>query len=90
MSDYVKLAAGAADQYLTVLAETQENFLKSVTALAAQMPAAPPMTMPAPAFAVDLPTQREVTEANFAFAAKLLKQQKAFAEKLVATSTPAL
>jgi len=42
-----------------------------------------------PAFATALPTIQEVTEANFAFAQKLLKQQKDFIEKLVAASTPA-
>jgi hypothetical protein len=41
---------------------------------------------PAPVFAATLPTAREIVEANFAFAAKLLKQQKDFTEKLFATS----
>jgi hypothetical protein len=39
--------------------------------------------------AAELPTAQEVTEASFAFAQKLLKQQKSFAEKLLATSTSA-
>ena len=38
---------------------------------------------------VKLPTAQEITEASFAFAQKLLKQQKSFAEKLLAASTPA-
>jgi hypothetical protein len=36
----------------------------------------------------ELPTMAEVTEANFAFANKFLKQQKKFAEKLFSISTP--
>ena len=88
MSEYVKLASGAADQYLTTLAESQEQFLKSITAFNSWMPKAA-ATMPTPAFAADLPTVKEVVEANFAFASKLLKQQKDFAEKLVAASSSA-
>jgi hypothetical protein len=87
MSNYVKLAAEASDRYLTLLAENQEQFLKSVNTLAAAAPAM--YAVPAPPAAVELPTPREIAEANFAFAAKLLKQQKAFAEKLFAAMTPA-
>jgi hypothetical protein len=91
MSNYVKLATDAGDQYLASLAEIQENFLKATTAFAARLT---PVTAPAfavPAFtAPDMPTAQEVTEASFAFAQKLLKQQKSFAEKLLANgSTPA-
>jgi hypothetical protein len=88
---YAKVAADAGDQYLTALAEIQENFLKSATAFAERVAAATP-PVPAvsqPAFAPTLPTAQEVTEANFAFAQKLLKQQKSFAEKLLAAGTPA-
>ncbi len=88
MSNYVKLATDAGDQYLTTLAEAQENFLKTTTALAAKLPPAPAdgdARLHSPAF----PTAQEVTEASFAFAQKLLKQQKSFAEKLLATGTPA-
>jgi hypothetical protein len=42
-----------------------------------------------PDIAGELPTPKEVVEANFAFAAKLLKQQKDFTEKLVAATSPA-
>ena len=45
--------------------------------------------IPVPAFAAELPTAKEVVEANFAFASKLLKQQKDFAEKLVAVGSSA-
>lgn len=95
MSNYVKLATDAGDQYLASLAEIQENFLKATTAFAARLtPAtAPAFALPAftaPAFtAPELPSAQEITEASFAFAQKLLKQQKSFAEKLVAANTPA-
>ena len=41
-------------------------------------------------FVAALPSPKEVVEANFAFAAKLLKQQKDFTEKLVAATAPAV
>ena len=83
MSDYVKRANGVADQYLAALAESQEQFLKTLTAFSSWAPKA------AAPVAAELPTPKEVVEANFAFAAKLLKQQKDFTEKLVAATTPA-
>lgn len=87
MSNYSKIAAEAGDKYLTALAESQEQILKSLSGFSSWAPALP--SIPTPALAADLPTPKEIAEANFAFAAKLLKQQKAFAEKLFATSTPA-
>jgi hypothetical protein len=36
-----------------------------------------------------MPTPREIAEASFDFANKLLSQQKAFADKLMASSSPA-
>ena len=88
MSNYVKLATDAGDQYLASLAEIQENFLKTTAAFARFTPPTP-VAVP-PAFtAPDLPTAEEITEASFAFAQKLLKQQKTFVEKLLAASTPA-
>ena len=62
------------------------DFLKTTTAMAAKLPPMPPVETP-PAFADKFPTPQELTEANFAFAQKLLKQQKSFAEKLLAAST---
>jgi hypothetical protein len=87
MSEYVKLAAGAGDQYLAALAESQETFLKSLSAFSSTWtPVQAPVAVPA--FAAELPTPKEVVEANFAFASKLLKQQKEFTEKFfAATST---
>ena len=87
MSDYVKRASGVGDQYLSALAETQEQLLKTLTAFSTWIPKVP--TAPVPEFAAELPSAKEVVEANFAFAAKLLKQQKDFTEKLVAATTPA-
>jgi hypothetical protein len=88
MSEYVKLATGAGDQFLTALAESQETFLKSVSALSSWAPAQPQPVVAAPAFAAELPTPKEVAEANFAFASKLLKQQKDFTEKFLAATSP--
>ena len=89
MSEYVKLATGAADQYPTALADSQEQFLKTMATFNSMLPEVAAPAIPVPAFAADLPTAKEVVEANFAFASKLLKQQKEFAEKLVAVGSPA-
>jgi hypothetical protein len=83
MSNFVKLAAEAGDQYLATLAEGQEQFLKFTKTFAAWAPSTAAAT-PADDF---LPTPREIVEANFAFTTKLLKQQKAFSEKLFAATT---
>jgi hypothetical protein len=81
MSNFVKLATEAGDQYLAALAESQEQFLKYVKAFGAWAPTStPPAAAGSPADL--LPTQREIFEANIAFTTKLLKQQKAFSEKL--------
>ena len=88
MSEYVKLATGAGDQFLAALAENQETFLKSVTAFSSWAPAVPQPAVAAPAFVSELPTPKEVAEANFAFASKLLKQQKEFTEKFLAATSP--
>ena len=88
MSNYVKLATDAGDQYLASLAEIQENLLKATTAFAARFTPVTPVAIPA-FVAPELPTAQEVTEASFAFAQKLLKQQKSFAEKLFAAGTTA-
>jgi len=87
MSEYVKLASSAGDVYLAALAEFQENILKSMTALSDATPTG--LKIPVPSSVADFPTPLEVAEANFAFTEKLLKQQKSFAEKFLATTTPA-
>jgi hypothetical protein len=91
MNDYVKIATEAGDQYLTALAETQEQFLKYLKAFATWTPAAAAAPLPMmPWFAkASLPSPSEIISANFAFAEKMLKQQQAFTEKLFATSAPA-
>ena len=91
MSEYVKLASGAGDQFLSALAESQETFLKSVSAFSSWTPAPQPVATPAAfqAFTTELPTAKEVADASFAFASKLLKQQKEFTEKFLAATTPA-
>ena len=85
MSDYVKKATGVGDQYLSALAESQDQFLKALSTFSAWVPKA--QATPAPEFAAVLPTPKEILEANFAFAVKLLKQQKDFSEKLVAATS---
>ena len=87
MSEFTKIAGSAGDQYLSALAESQDTFLKSLTPYQEWMQGLP--KMPSPAFASDVPTFKEVTEANFAFANKLLKQQKKFCEKLFESTVPA-
>ena len=87
MSDYVKRASGVGDQYLSAMAESQEQFLKTLATFSTLAPKG--QAAPAPEFLAGLPTPKEVLEANFAFAAKLLKQQKDFTEKLVAATTSA-
>jgi len=66
MSEYVKLATGAGDQFLAALAEGQETFLKSLSAASSSWtPVQAPVAVPS--FAAELPTPKEVLEANFAF-----------------------
>jgi hypothetical protein len=88
MASYVKLAAEAGDKYLSALTEFQENFLKTVSAGAERVKAAK-TAAPTPAFDFPIPTASDVAEANFAFVQKLVKQQKTFVDKLLATATPA-
>ena len=85
MSNYVKLATEAGDQYLAALADSQEQFLKYAKTFAAWAPTVTPSA--ATTSTEDfLPTPREMFEANMAFTTKLLKQQKTFVDKLFAVS----
>ena len=86
MSNYVKLATEASDSYFAALTETQENFLKSIAAFTAFLPAAPAAN--AQSYPADLPTVQEINEANFSFAQKFLRQQQEFVERFIAASTP--
>lgn len=85
MSNYVKLASDASDSYFAGLTETQDNFVKSVAAFTAFMPAPPP---PAVHGTGELPTVQEIMEASFSFAQRFLRQQQGFFEKVIAASTP--
>ena len=85
MSNYAKLAAEAGDQYLTFLADSQEQFLKMVGTTTSFVPAMPTISA---APGLDIPTPKEIAEANFSFATKLVKQQKAFTDKLFSALTP--
>ena len=82
MSEYTKVANEASEQMLAGIAEAQDNILKAMAPYTEW--ASTQTKMAPPAFSADLPTMQEVSEANFAFAAKLLKQQKKFADKLFA------
>ena len=86
MSNYVKLAANTSDQFLGALAQTQENYLKAISAYGEALASTVPATNPA--IFGELPTPQETAEANFAFATKLLKQQKDFSEKLIDAFSP--
>jgi hypothetical protein len=88
MSNYVKLATDAGDQYLAALAEMQDNFLKASSAFTTRFASATPAIEIPAAFTATVPSPIEVTDAAFSFAQKLLKQQKSFTEKLLATSSP--
>ena len=87
MSEYTKLATEAGDQYLAAVSESQKMFLKSLEPFQAMAKSMP--TMPMPEFTSDFPTPKEIADAQFAFAKKLLKQQQDFTNKLFATGTPA-
>jgi hypothetical protein len=82
MSSYLRLAADAGDQYLAALAESQEYFLKSVSPLAWSVANGAAV----PGYSVGMSTPHELTDASFAFAEKLLQQQKDFIQKLVAVT----
>jgi len=86
MSEYVKYATSAGDQYLSAVAEAQDSFLKSMTPVQQMVSMFP--KMPTASFMPELPTFAEIAEANFEFASKFLKQQKKFADKFFAATTP--
>ena len=88
MSEYVKYATSAGDQYLATVAEFQDSFLKSMAPYAQAASSMPKMPSPAPEYFPEMPTMAEITEANFSFISKLLKQQKKFTEKFFATTSP--
>ena len=85
MSSYLKFATEASDSYFAGLTETQEGFLKSISAFTAFLPAVP---APTGQGTVELPTMQEIMEASFSFAQKFLRQQQGFFEKAIAAGTP--
>jgi hypothetical protein len=86
MPNFIKLATDAGDQYLAALAESQEQFLKYVKTFSTWTPTvAQTATTATPEDF--LATPKEIFEANLAFTTKLMKQQKAFGEKLFAVTT---
>lgn len=87
MSDYVKFLSSAGDKYLKAVSESQESFLKYAAAYSEWLSKAP--TFPLPSFASEIPTPRELNEAGFDFATKMLQQQKEFSDKLLATAPTA-
>jgi hypothetical protein len=88
MTDYVAEANKATEQYLTALAKTQNEFVKAVEAFVKQIPALPKPAVDVPA--VDLPSAGDVTAVSFDFAEKVLAQQRATTDKLIAVLTPAV
>ena len=83
MSEYLKVAAEFGDRYLASLAESQEQFLKSL-APGSQWTAG----MPKPEVPANMPTPQEIVESNFAFTGKLLQQQQKFLSRVLAATTP--
>lgn len=80
MSNYPNLAAEAGDKYLAMLAQGQDqivDFVRSSREMMPQMPAPQSAQLP---FA--MPSPRELADAQYDFAARLLKQQQEFAKKL--------
>ena len=88
MTDYIAEANKATEQYLTALAKTQDDFVTAVEAFIKQIPALPQPAVAAPA--VDLPSAGDVTAVSFDFAEKVLAQQRATTDKLIAVLTPAV
>ncbi|MGD8324965.1 MAG: hypothetical protein PVF50_11430 [Gammaproteobacteria bacterium] len=83
MSEFAKNAAEFSDQYLSSIEKTQEQFLQLLTPCSQWA-----SNIKTPAFAPNLPTPREIFESNFNFTNKLLKQQHAFVQKVLAAATP--
>lgn len=86
MSEFMKQNAEATEQYLTFLAQTQEQILENTRKAAEnfkapEVPAEFAAQVETPAFLKDLPTPRELTEAAFNFTEKLVAQQKSFMER---------
>jgi len=87
MTDYITEASKATEQYFAALAKTQDDFVAAVETFVKQIPALPQPAVALPA--VDLPSAGDVTAVSFDFAEKMLAQQRATTDKLIAVLTPA-
>ena len=87
MTDYIAESTKATEQYLAALAKTQDDFVAAVETFVKQIPALPQPAVALPA--VDLPSAGDVTAVSFDFAEKMLAQQRATTDKLIAVLTPA-
>jgi len=88
MTDYIAEATKVSEQYLATLAKAQDDYVAAVESFVKQIPALPQPTVPAPV--ADLPSVGDVTAVSFDFAEKVLAQQRATTDKLIAALTPAL
>lgn len=86
MTDYVAEANKATEQYLATLAKAQEEYVKAVEAFVKQVPALPKPAVELPT--ADLPTAGDISSATFDFAEKVLAQQRATTDKLLAVLAP--
>lgn len=81
MPTHSELAQQACDTYLETLSQTQEATLKAVAAFAAHTPQTPNPDVLLAAPGVIL---REVATTTFDFAEKLIANQRAYAQRLLA------
>ncbi len=86
MSDYTTQAGKAAESYLTTVAKAQDDLIKTVTAFVKQLPKTPEVPG---APTADLPTPSEITAVSFDFAEKMLAQNRAYTDQLIAALEPA-
>jgi hypothetical protein len=90
MSNYPHVAAEAGDQYLAMLAQGQDQiieFVRSSREMMPQMPQMPGMPEGFTQMMPSLPSAREIADAQFSFATKLLKQQESFMRKFYKASS---
>lgn len=86
MSDYTDQAGRATETYLSTVAKAQADLIKTVTALVEKLPKTP--EVPGAPIA-DLPTPSEITAVSFEFAEKVLAQNRAHTDQLIAVLQPA-
>lgn len=86
MTDYIAEANKLTEQYLSTLAKAQDDYVAAVETFVKQIPAAAKPAVATPA--IDLPSAGDVTAVSFDFAEKILAQQRATTDKLIAALTP--